>query len=113
MSVTTFAALSLDESFADAEARDGRVSVPVRRELDVNAFGIYAVRAVEAGAILAAEHDKMGPGADRHEELLFVSTGKATFTVEGETIEAPAGTFVFVRDPESRRAAVADEDGTT
>ena len=33
--------------------------------------------------------------------------GTATFEIDGETIDAPAGTFVFVR-PESRRKATGD-----
>ena len=38
--------------------------------------------------------------------------GRATFTVAGETIDAPAGTFVSVPDPGVERKAVAAEDGT-
>ncbi len=113
MSVATFTALNLEESFAAAESRNGRVSVPVRRELDVNSFGAFATRAESADGELVPEHDETGPGADRHEELYFIASGRATFTVSGETIDAPAGTFVFVRDPEARRAAVAEEEGTT
>ena len=113
MAVTTHTALNLEDSFAAAESRNGRVSVPVRRELDVGSFGANAWRAETAGTELVREHDETGPGADRHEELYFVASGRATFTVSGETIDAPTGTFVFVRDPEVRRAAVADEDGTT
>jgi tetratricopeptide (TPR) repeat protein len=112
MSVTTLAVLNLEESFSDAEPRDGRAFAAVRRELDVNAFGISAVRAYEAGATLFREHDETGPGADRHEELHYVASGRAAFMVDGETVQAPAGTFVFVRDPESKRSAVAVEDGT-
>src|SRR5215212_2657169 len=113
MAVTTFTALNLEEAFAAAESRDGRVSVPVRRELDIDSFGARASRVESAGAELVREHDETGPGSDRQEELYFIASGRATFTVSGETIEAPAGTFVFVRDPEARRAAVAEEDGTT
>jgi hypothetical protein len=36
-----------------------------------------------------------------------VLDGKATFEVDGETVEAPAGTLLFVR-PESRRKATGD-----
>jgi tetratricopeptide (TPR) repeat protein len=32
--------------------------------------------------------------------------------VNGERVEAPAGTVVFVRDPAAKRAAVAEEPGT-
>jgi tetratricopeptide (TPR) repeat protein len=113
VSVTTFSALNLDEAFAAVESRNGRSMLRARKELDVNSFGTFAARADSAGAELFQEHDEMGPGADRHEELYFVASGRATFTVSGETVEAPAGTFVFVRDPEARRAGVAEEDGTT
>jgi hypothetical protein len=39
-------------------------------------------------------------------------TGHAVFTVDGEEIDAPAGTIVFVRDPALLRAARASADGT-
>jgi tetratricopeptide (TPR) repeat protein len=48
-----------------------------------------------------------------HEELYLITTGSATFTVDGEEITAAAGTVVFVPDPTTKRAAVADEAGTT
>ena len=59
------------------------------------------------------DHDELGERAGRHEELYFVSSGHATFTVNGDEIDAPAGTFVFVRDPAAKRSAVAEEAGTT
>lgn len=86
---------------------------PIRRHLDVGSFGINAWTATEAGKDVIGEHDEVGPGAHRHEELYFVVKGRATFTVDGETIDAPAGTVVFVRDPAAKRRAVADEAGTT
>jgi tetratricopeptide (TPR) repeat protein len=42
-----------------------------------------------------------------------VVKGRATFAVDGEAIDAPAGTVVFVHDPAAKRGAVAEEDGTT
>src|SRR5262249_28612606 len=48
-----------------------------------------------------------------HEELYLVLTGRATFTVAGEEIDAPPGTLVFVRDPAEKRGAVALDAGTT
>jgi hypothetical protein len=39
--------------------------------------------------------------------------GRATFTVAGDSLDAPEGTFVAVPDPGTTRAAVAEEDGTT
>jgi tetratricopeptide (TPR) repeat protein len=93
---------------------DGSIRwAPVRRRLNVGSFGINAWTATEAGKDLIGEHDEVGPRAHRHEELYFVVKGRATFTVDGETIDAPAGTVVFVRDPAAKRKAVADEDGTT
>jgi tetratricopeptide (TPR) repeat protein len=41
-----------------------------------------------------------------------VVAGRATFTVDGEEIDAPAGTLVFIPERESRREAVAVEAGT-
>jgi tetratricopeptide (TPR) repeat protein len=86
---------------------------PIRRHLDVGSFGINAWIAAEAGTNVIGEHDEVGPRAQRHEELYFVVTGRATFTVDGESIDAPAGTVVLVRDPAAKRGAVAEEDGTT
>ena len=40
-------------------------------------------------------------------------TGHATFTVDGEEVDAPAGTLVFLDDPKQQRAARAVEAGTT
>jgi hypothetical protein len=85
----------------------------IRRHLDVRSFGINAWTAKETGGHVIPEHDEVGPRAQRHEELYFVVSGRATFTVDGETIDAPAGTVVFVRDPAARRGAVAEEDETT
>ena len=39
-------------------------------------------------------------------------TGHAVFTIDGEEIDAPAGTIVFVRDPALLRHARATADGT-
>src|SRR5207302_252326 len=41
------------------------------------------------------------------------AAGRATFTIDGESYDAPAGTYVFVPDPASKRHAVAVEPGTT
>jgi tetratricopeptide (TPR) repeat protein len=86
---------------------------PIRRHFDVHSFGINAWTASEPGTQVISEHDEVGPRALRHEELYFVVTGRATFTVDGETFDAPAGTVVFVRDPAVRRGAVAEEKDTT
>jgi len=86
---------------------------PVRRELDVRAFGVNAYTA-DAGALLIEEHDEAGEGgAGRHEELYVVVSGHARFTIDGADHDAPAGTLVFVPDRASKRNAVAVADGTT
>jgi len=85
---------------------------PLRRTLDIQAFGINAYTA-DAGGLVVEEHDETGAGAGHHEELYVVLSGHATFTVDGEEIDAPTGTCVFLDDPKERRGARAAEDGTT
>ena len=89
--------------------RRGRVYV--RRELDVGAFGVNAFYQGESGAFVVGEHEERGPGASGHEELYVVIEGGATFVVDGEEVDAPRGTAVFVR-PGTKRSARATEDGT-
>ena len=79
----------------DERARARR---PVREYFDIGAFGVNAFTAAEAEEELVEVHDELSGGADGHEELYFVSAGHAVFTVNGEEVDAPAGTFVFVRD---------------
>jgi tetratricopeptide (TPR) repeat protein len=85
---------------------------PIRRTLGIEAFGINAYTA-NAGGLVVEEHDETGAGAGHHEELYVVVTGRATFTVDGESIDAPVGTCVFLDEPKERRGARAAEDGTT
>jgi tetratricopeptide (TPR) repeat protein len=85
---------------------------PVRLHFGINSFGINAYSA-PAGQRVIEEHDELGHGAGRHEELYFVAAGHATFELGGEEVNAPAGTLVFVRDPAVRRGAMATEGGTT
>ena len=86
---------------------------PLRMTFGISAFGINANRVTEAGEEIIGEHDEVGPRSGRHEEVYFVAAGHAVFTVEGDEIDAPAGTFVFVRDPAAKRKAVAKEAETT
>jgi hypothetical protein len=83
---------------------------PVRRHLGIEAFGANARVARDAGEVLVMPHDERagGPfGTAGHEELYVVLRGRATFTVDGREVDAPAGTLVFVRDPALERSAVA------
>jgi hypothetical protein len=110
MSVTTFSSLSLEDGFAAEEGE--RRYVRIRRELGVQSFNINALRAVE-GEELIREHDEVGYGGDGHEKVWLVLSGHAVFTVDGEEVDAPAGTVVHVARPEAKRSAVAKEPGTT
>jgi tetratricopeptide (TPR) repeat protein len=83
---------------------------PLRRALDVRAFGINAYTAAAAGDELVEDHTEGGLG---HEEIYLVLSGRATFTVNGETSDVPAGSLVHLSDPSLRRHAVAAEPGTT
>jgi tetratricopeptide (TPR) repeat protein len=85
----------------------------VRTHFDIQSFGVNAYIAGKAGVEVIGEHDELGENAGKHEELYFVSSGHAAFTVDGDEIDAPAGTFIFVRDPATKRKAIAKEAGTT
>jgi mannose-6-phosphate isomerase-like protein (cupin superfamily) len=82
--------------------RRGR-DIPVREHLGIHAFGINAFTPADDGTVIN-EHDESG---SRQEELYIVLDGTATFELDGETVDAPPGTFVFV-GPESRRKATGD-----
>lgn len=86
--------------------------LPLRRTLGVTGFGVNAYRA-RAGEHVVEAHDETGTGAGHHEELYVVVAGRARFTLDGEEHDAPTGTLVFVPEAETRREAVAVEDGTT
>jgi len=83
----------------------------IRHHLDVRAFGVNANVAPEPDVIVEEHDETHGDGGQ--EELYVVVAGRATFTVAGETFDAPTGTLVFVGDPAVRRGAVAEEPGTT
>jgi len=85
----------------------------VRLHFGIQSFGVNAWTSVESGDRVIDEHDELGERAGRHEELYFVVGGRARFTVAGDEIDAPAGTFIFVRDPAVKRGAVAEEADTT
>jgi tetratricopeptide (TPR) repeat protein len=92
-----------------AEISDGRCPWrPVRHHFTITSFGINAWTARESGDRIINEHDEAG----EDEELYFVQSGRARFELDGERVEAPAGTFVFAR-PGVKRTAFAEEPQTT
>jgi tetratricopeptide (TPR) repeat protein len=83
--------------------------IPLRDHLGIRAFGVNAWTKRETDGGLIAAHNELGT---EHEELYYVFRGHATFTVDGDEIDAPEGTLVFVRDPGVTRGAVPVGDDT-
>lgn len=81
---------------------------PVRRRLGITAFGINAYTG-EPGENVVEKHTEERLG---HEELYVVISGRARFELDGESVDAPAGTLVFLSEPGVERRAVAEEPGT-
>jgi tetratricopeptide (TPR) repeat protein len=81
--------------------------LPIRRRLGISAFGVDAYSADRPGERLIAESSQMEGGAPAQEQLYLVLEGSVRFTVDGEKLEAQAGTLVFVPDRAARRRAEA------
>jgi mannose-6-phosphate isomerase-like protein (cupin superfamily) len=81
---------------------------PIRERFGIRAFGTNAYTA-DVGNEVVEEHTESTYG---HEEMYVVLTGRATFTLDGEEVDAPAGTIVHLPDPSVRRMAVAAEPDT-
>jgi tetratricopeptide (TPR) repeat protein len=90
---------------------DGRQRLDIRRGLDIASFGVQAFRA-PSGVDVIREHDETLLGEAGQEELYVVVNGSATFEIDGEALEAPAGSLVRV-PPTARRKATATDEGTT
>ncbi len=82
---------------------------PIRRHFGIRGFGVNAWTGREPGDTIIPEHNE----DSGHEELYIVTDGVAVFTVQGERIEAPAGTLVHVPDPATMRGAVAQQAPAT
>ena len=91
------------------EIDDGGVPYrPVRHHFGIASFGVNSFTGRKAGDRIINEHSE----EDDQEELYLVLQGRATFELNGERVDAPAGTLVFA-EPGVKRTAFADEDGTT
>jgi hypothetical protein len=107
--MSRYAVAHLDEI---DEISDGRTpSRPIRYHFGITSFGINAWTGREAGDRIINEHDEADEG-DQQEELYLVQRGHASFELDGQRIEAPAGTMVFAC-PGVKRTAFAAEPGTT
>lgn len=103
-----YALAQLDEI---EEIDDGRCPFrPVRDHFGITTFGATAMTARADGERLINEHSEDEP--DCSEELYLVLRGHATFELDGQSRDAPTGTFVHVA-PGVTRTAFAREAGTT
>jgi mannose-6-phosphate isomerase-like protein (cupin superfamily) len=104
--MTAYSVAQLDDI---DETTDGRQPWrPLRQHFGITSFGVNAWTAAAAGDRVLNAHDEAGDS----EELYLVHRGRATFELDGERVDAPAGTFVFAR-PGVMRTAFAEEPGTT
>jgi quercetin dioxygenase-like cupin family protein len=104
-------ALALDEVEAVHWQRTELVWRPVRGALGTRIVGMGAYTAARAGQVVIGAHTETNDGLG-HEEVYVVLRGRATFTLDGDEVDAPAGTFVAVLDPSVHRRAVAAEPDT-
>jgi tetratricopeptide (TPR) repeat protein len=93
------------------EETDGRQPWrPVRNHFGIRSFGLNSWTGHSVGDRILNEHDEGGD--DDPEELYVVLDGRARFELDGESVDAPAGTLVFV-PPGIMRTAFAEEAQTT
>lgn len=90
---------------------DGRQRFDVRRRFGITSFGTNAYRAPSEVDVIR-EHDETLLGEAGQEELYIVLNGAATFEIDGDALDAPAGSLVLVQ-PTAKRKAISKEDGTT
>jgi mannose-6-phosphate isomerase-like protein (cupin superfamily) len=105
--MSNYQAARVDE-LQDIDYREDTHMRPVRHHFGITAFGSNAWTAANVGDRLVPEHQE----DEGNEELYVVLAGRARFEIDGESVDAPAGTLVFVR-PEGNRTAFAEEAGTT
>jgi hypothetical protein len=83
---------------------------PLRQALGTRVAGLAAFTADRVGQTVVEPHRETADGRG-HEEVYVVLRGRAAFTLDGEALDAPAGTLVRVA-PYVHRHAVAAEPGT-
>lgn len=94
------------------EQTDGAVWRPIRRTLELTGVAANAYTGVNAGDEVIELHDETSQGAAGHEELYFVSSGRATFTIDGVDADAPAGTLLAIEVGVEREAVAAEPETT-
>jgi quercetin dioxygenase-like cupin family protein len=106
VSVRNYAVVILDELERYPAMSGAPVLLPLRRRLDVRAFGINCWTA-PAGAPVIERHSE----PDGDEEVYVVLRGRVRFTVGDETFDVGPATLVHVR-PDTVREAIAIEPET-
>jgi quercetin dioxygenase-like cupin family protein len=106
--VSAYEVAQLDELDRFPVDDEGLVWRPVRRRLGVEAFGCNAYTAAKAGDRVVERHSEQ----DGHEELYFVAFGHARFDLDGEEVDAPAGTLVHCPPGTTREAHAVDAQTT-
>jgi len=106
-SAVSYRVATIDE-LQDIAYRQDTHMRPVRHHLGITAFGTNAWTAANVGDRIVPEHQE----DEGNEELYVVLRGRARFEIDGDAVDAPEGTLVFVR-PEENRTAFAEEAGTT
>ena len=103
-----FRAIRFDE-LEDVPWKEGLTLRPVRSQLSLKAFGAAGFVGRNAGDLVVEPHtEDEGRG---HQELYVILRGAARFTLDGETLDVPAGTLIAV-EPHVHREAVATEPDT-
>jgi mannose-6-phosphate isomerase-like protein (cupin superfamily) len=98
--------LSLDEIEPVLLQRQQARILTVRRLLGFRAAGVNGWIGDEGERVVPPHTEESGS-----EELYVVVRGRAAFTVDGETVDAPAGTLVHTLAGQ-HRAATSEQDGT-
>jgi quercetin dioxygenase-like cupin family protein len=106
--VSSYEVVHIDELESFPVDEEGLTWRPIRRRFGIRGFGVNAYTAEHDGQRVVEEHRE----TNGHEELYVVIAGRATFTLDGEEHDAPAGTLVHC-PPDTLRSAFAAEPGTT
>jgi mannose-6-phosphate isomerase-like protein (cupin superfamily) len=80
---------------------------PVRQSLGAQIIGLGAYTAERVGQELIEAHTETQDGRG-HQEIYVVLRGRASFTLNGSVLDAPAGTFVLVEAHVHRHATAVE-----
>ena len=94
------------DDLQDIDYRQDTHMRPVRHHLGITAFGTNAWTAAAEGDRIMPEHAE----DEGIEELYVVLRGHARFEIDGEPVDAPTGTLVFVGPGVNRTAFAAEAD---